>query len=292
MNKVVAILGIIVLITLGGLFFCAGFFTGTTVFPTLQSATIKNSDGSDGDSGKSVSMKDIESSIDPQSSSISDKILSILASAAESATTSLSGGSDKKSSHTDASSYVTVDSLLREIAAGHATDDKCSVDETVRKINTPTPVNHNSLHGKRVVFIGYFKNKIALEIQKLLIGKGYNAHLEVSQTGSGESFIFCGPFKKEKNAEKLVKWLRRHNFSEARIVNISADSIEETLYDAINDDLGPPENAEKDIPEMPLPPNDQTLIHVNGNTTQQQFVSPQVQQQFVLPQLPTMTTAY
>jgi hypothetical protein len=252
MNKVVAILGIIVLVTLGGLFFCAGFFTGTTVFPTLQSAAVKSSDRSDEDSGKSVSLKDIESSIDSQSSSISDKILAILASAAESASTSLSGGADKKPSRTDASSYVTVDSLLREIAAAHATDDNCSVEETVRKINAPVPVNHNSLHGKRVVFIGYFKNKIALEIQKLLIGKGYNAHIEISQTGSGESFIFGGTFKNVKNAVKLIKLLRKKNFSEARIVNISADAVEETLYDAVNDELGPPENAEKDIPEMQL----------------------------------------
>ncbi|MDR1334074.1 MAG: hypothetical protein LBJ71_02540 [Holosporaceae bacterium] len=256
MNKVVAILGIIVLITLGGLFFCAGFFTGTTVFPTLQSAAVKSNDATDADSEKSVSLKEVESIVDSQSAGISDKILSILASAAESASSSLSdGGADKKAAAhpADMAAHVTVDSLLREIAATHATDDDCSAEATTKKINTPTPINPNSLHGKRVVFIGYFKNKIALEVQKLLTGKGYKTHVEVSRTGNGESFIFCGPFKKEKNADKLVKWLRKHDFGEARMVNISNNAIEETLYEAINDDVGPPENAEKDIPEMPLP---------------------------------------
>jgi cell division septation protein DedD len=256
MNKVVAILGIVVLITLGGLFFCAGFFTGTTVFPTLQSANVKNGDGADSDSSseKGVSLKDAEAAVDSKSAGISDKILAILASAAESASSSISDITDKKSSHADASSHVTVDSLLREIAAAHAMDDSCSVETTKQKISVPVPVNPHSLHGKRIVFVGYFKNNIALEIQEVLTEKGYNAHVEVSRTGSGESFIFCGPFKKTKNAEKLVKWLRKHDFSEARIVSVSADAVEETLYDAINDDVGPPENAEKDIPEMPLPP--------------------------------------
>jgi hypothetical protein len=48
--------------------------------------------------------------------------------------------------------------------------------------------------------------------------------------------------------------LRKHDFSEARVVKISEVAIEETLYDALNDSAGPPENAEKDIPETPLPP--------------------------------------
>ncbi|MDR1235677.1 MAG: hypothetical protein LBJ96_01585 [Holosporaceae bacterium] len=254
MNKVIVILGIIILITLGGLFFCAGFFTGTTVFPSLQSAVVKSEDLADKISEKNISLKDVEAVIDSKSVGISDKVLSILSSAAESASSSISDITDKKSTRHLAATGVTTDSLLREIAAGHATDDNCSIEVTTQKVNNPAPTNPNSLHGKRVVFIGYFKNKIALEIQKLLAGKGYKAHVEISRTGNGESFIFCGPFKKEKNATHLVKWLRKHDFSEARVVNISADSVEETLYDAINDDIGFPENAEKDIPEMPLPP--------------------------------------
>jgi hypothetical protein len=251
-NKVVAILGIIVLITLGGLFFCAGFFTGTTVFPTLSTA---NKEGTAASSEKGISLDDVEAVIDNESATMSEKVMAILASAAETANSSISDAIDRRNSPTtDESAKVSIDSLLREIAAGHAVNDDCSPQKTLERIHTPVPLNPDSLHGKRIVFIGYFKNKIALEIQKLLVGKGYRAHLEQSRTGDGESFIFCGPFKKEKNAKKLLKWLRKHDFSEARLVNISNESIEETLYDAVNDDSGPPENSEKDIPETQLPP--------------------------------------
>ncbi|MDR0580620.1 MAG: hypothetical protein LBG04_00685, partial [Holosporaceae bacterium] len=240
MNKVVAILGIIVLITLGGLFFCAGFFTGTTTLPAITASPDKNTEDS---ATGGVSLESVEAAIDAKSASMSDKIMEILASTTETASSTISDVANHGKMLTgDSSPHVSIDSLLREIAAGHATGDNCSPDNTIQKINVPTPVNPNSLHGKRVVFVGYFKNKIALEIQKLLIAKGYKPHLETSKTGDGESFVFCGPFKKEKNAQMLVKWLRKHDFSEARVVKISEVAIEETLYDALNDSAGPPEN--------------------------------------------------
>jgi hypothetical protein len=191
---------------------------------------------------------------------------------------------DKKPAY-DASSHVTIDSLLREIAASHATDDKCSIEKTTQDMSKPIQINQNSLHGKRIVFIGYFKNNIALEIQKLLTEKGYVVHVEASQTGSGESFIFCGPFKKGKNAEKLVKWLRKHDFSEARIVSVSDDSIEETLYEAINDDINLPENNEKNIPEMPLPhpPSVQLQPQSAVPVPQPQSAVPVPQPQYAVP---------
>jgi hypothetical protein len=251
-NKVVAILGIIVLITLGGLFFCAGFFTGTTTLSTITASSDKSTKDVTADG---ISLERVEAAIDTKSASMSDKIMEILASTTETASSTISNVANHGKMLTgDNSTHVSVDSLLREIAAGHSTNDNCSPNDTLQKINTPHPVNPNSLHGKRVVFVGYFKNKIALEIQKLLITKGYKAHLETSKTGDGESFVFCGPFKKEKNAQMLVKWLRKHDFSEARMVKISEVAIEETLYDALNDSAGPPENAEKDIPETLLPP--------------------------------------
>ena len=274
MNKVVAILGIIVLITLGGLFFCAGFFTGTTVF---QSGTPPTKESARDDDRKSVLVADIEAAIDTKSTSISDKIIEILTSAAETATSSISSVVDHKSTMmTDESAHISIDSLLREIAAGHSTDDFCSPASTQQKIATPVAINPNSLHGKRIVFVGYFKNKIALEVQKLLTTKGYKAHVESSRTGDGESFIFCGPFKKEKNAKTLVKWLRKHDFSEARVVSVSSVAMEETLYDASNED-GPPENAEKDIPEMQYSPA--SYAHL--------YTQPQVQQQTTTQMLPS-----
>ncbi|MDR2723854.1 MAG: hypothetical protein LBB25_01440 [Holosporaceae bacterium] len=251
MNKIVAILGIIVLITLGGLFFCAGFFTGTTVFPSSTSSSAENVKKSD--DGNSISTAAEEAAVDTKSTSISDKIMEILASAAESASSAIPDAINHKNTLTaDTSAHVSIDSLLSEIVASHTTDDNCSPERTLQKINIQTQLNSNSLHGKRIVFVGYFKNKIAFEIQKLLLAKGYKAHLESSRTGDSESFIFCGPFKKEENAQRLIKWLQKHNFSAARMVSISGGSIIETLYDATDTNSGLPENAERDIPETPL----------------------------------------
>ncbi|MDR0555729.1 MAG: hypothetical protein LBG20_01800 [Holosporaceae bacterium] len=247
MNKVVAILGIIVLITLGGLFFCAGFFTGTTIFPHSSGGSKDEAATSAGDG---ISMDAVEAAVDTKSSSMSEKIMAILSSAAETASSSISGQKDLQAYGEE--TQVSIDSLLREIASSHAIDDDCSPLKTQAKMHSPSPINSNGLTGKRIVFIGYFKNKIALEIQTLLAGKGYRVHVEHSRTGENESYVFCGPFKKARTAKTLVTWLRKHSFSEARIVNVSSEAIEETLYDALNDDAGPPENVERDIPEMHL----------------------------------------
>ncbi|MDR0677443.1 MAG: hypothetical protein LBF57_02075 [Holosporaceae bacterium] len=261
MNKIVAVLGIIVLITLGGLFFCAGFFTGTTVSPTQASVSTGEVAAS---SGKSITQKDVDAVLDTKSETISEKIMGILTSATDTATSSASDTINKKKSQSNIAedSKISIDSLLQEIAASHAINDVCSPDVTLQKINTPDPINPDSLHGKKIVFIGYFKDKIALEIQKLLIEKGYQVHLEQSKTARGESFIFCGPFKKEKNAQKLIKWLLKHDFSEARLIRISNDAMEETLYDAINEDSDLPKNTEKNVivshPQL-TPPEQSTV---------------------------------
>jgi hypothetical protein len=249
MNKIVAILGIIVLITLGGLFFCAGFFTGTTMSPTKIAAV----DEEQADSEKKITLKDVEDVIDPKSATISDKIMEILSSAADTATSKISDAIDNTGKRNDDESQLTMDSLLREIMSTHTENDNCSPEKTLEQINSPKPLDPNSLQGKKIVFVGYFKNKIAFQVQRLLIGKGYRAHLEVSKAGDNESFIFCGPFKKEANARNLVKWLQKHNFSEARVVSVSDQAIEETIYDFVNDDNNMPENAEKGTVPIYIP---------------------------------------
>ncbi|MDR1551658.1 MAG: hypothetical protein LBS14_03210 [Holosporaceae bacterium] len=269
MNKVVVILGIVVIITLGGLFFCAGFFTGTTIFP---SASIDKDRAESVSKENSVSLSNEEASMDAKSATMSEKIMAILSSAAETASSSISDAVDSRKgtgSDTHESTKVTLDSLLREIVASHSTDDGCSPEKTKGFISFPAGRNPKSLRGKLVVFIGYFKNNIALEIQELLVGKGYRVHVEHSQTGENESFVFCGPFRKKLNATRLVKWLRKHEFSEARVVNVSEDALEETLYDALNDNAGPPNNAEREIPEMiePAGVSSQLAAGVNPNAT-------------------------
>ncbi|MDR2794904.1 MAG: hypothetical protein LBB12_03945 [Holosporaceae bacterium] len=245
MNKIVAVLGIIVLMTLSGLFFCVGFFTGTTIFPSRLSPL----DNDKKEKEKALTLKDIEDITDVKSASISEKVMGILAAAAESATDKVSMAMVKHKVFGD-DSKVTVDSLLREMAASHSAADDCSYDKSANQLNAPVG---GHLEGKKIVFIGYFKNNVAMQIQKLLTGKGYKAHVERSKSGNGgESFVFCGPFKKEENANNLVTWLLKHDFSEARTISVSNETMEEILYDFINDDSGMPENIEKDIPEVDL----------------------------------------
>ncbi|MDR3187506.1 MAG: hypothetical protein LBT63_03730 [Holosporaceae bacterium] len=269
MNKIVAILGIIVLLTLGGLFFCAGFFTGTTMSPTkaiINAETEANE--------KKITAKDIEEVIDPKSTTISDKIMEILSSAAGTATSKISDAIDGGVKHeiSEDESQLTMDSLLREIMANHTENDDCSPEKTLGQINSPKTMDPNSLQGKKIVFVGYFKNKIAFQVQKLLVGKGYRAHVEVSKAGDNESFIFCGPFKKEANAKNLVKWLQKHDFLEARVVSVSDEAIEETIYDFVNDDdNNMPENTEKNsMPVYVAPPQPAVVVAPPTATPQPQ----------------------
>ncbi|MDR2765965.1 MAG: hypothetical protein LBB63_00670 [Holosporaceae bacterium] len=244
MNKVVVVLGAIVLITLGGLFFCAGLFTGSTMY-SIQTAppTTAKAD----DSGEKITMDKVEGAVDTKSATISEKIMQMLSSATDAATSTISDAvSSKKRPELDSSSQVTMNSLLREIAAAHAENDGCSPEKTMKQINDNKPLNLDSLQGKKVVFIGYFKNKIALQVQKLLTGKGYTVHVETSKAGDHESFVFCGPFKKDVNAKRLVDWLQKNNFQEARVVSVSDNVVEETIYDFVNDDSDLPKNIEHD----------------------------------------------
>lgn len=245
MNKVIAILGVIVLITLGALFFCVGFFTGTTM-PSFNSGRVGDENSED-----MITRKKVDSTIAAQSGSISDKVLKIL---------SMTSAKDSNRFPQEPREHIvktridpfqmSQESLLKEIIATHAENDDCSSQKTQRNIQTPKADNPDSLRGKKVVFIGYFKDNIALQIQKLLMGKGYKVHIEPSKTTHGESFVFCGPFKKTENAEKLASWLQKHSFSEAKVMNITQEELEGTLYDSLYDGSAPPFNEEKEIPEV------------------------------------------
>lgn len=230
MNKIAVILGIIALITLGGLFFCAGFFTGSSVYPNLLGESPKN-------------FMDIGNLLEEQSVALNNKLKDI-------------ADFDEPRTSKYANEKISIDSLLREIASTHSAKDDCSIDKTAQSIQLNESLlankTSNSFEGKALVFIGYFKNKIALQVQRLLMKKGYKAHVEISKNQQNESFVFCGPFKKEINAAKLAKWLSKHGFAEARVVSISNEAIEETLYDFMNDDSLLPENEERDIPEIDL----------------------------------------
>jgi hypothetical protein len=330
MNKVVAILGIIVLITLAGLFFCVGFFTGTSSFSEKAAQALKV----EAQKEPKINPQDVEELTDKKSAALSDKIQGILSAASS----MMAGSKDekkspevpeksknnkksdvnedeneaseviedseksekkgKKKASTDEAneddveslvkdygasdttdSRVTIDALLREIAASHSITDDCSYSKTLLQSKTPHVINENSLVGKKIVFVGYFKNSVSMQIQKLLSSKGYRTHVEQSKgSDSRESFVFCGPFRKDKNAEKLVKWLLKNDFSDARVVKISEESIEETLYDFVNDESDLPQNKEKEIQEINSTTQSE-LLKMQNQMMQNQIVQNQAKQQ-------------
>jgi len=246
MNKVVAILGIIVVVTLGALFFFAGFYMGNAT--TFGKASPTNAESAEASGEKKLSKQDIEAKIAAQSNNISEKVMKIISSSADNLSNSVSKVVTQIS-HQKAS-QISSDSLLKEILASHSEYDDCSPATTEKNIKSDTKYSKDSLRGKKVVFIGYFKDNIALQIQQLLVNKGYKVHVEQSKTCLGESFIFSGPFRKKENADKLVNWLKAHDFSEAKTINIIQESVEKTISDTMDDDSTIPENEEEEIPEV------------------------------------------
>lgn len=260
MNKVIAILGIIVLITLGALFFFAGFYMGNTTTFGSSSKTETAVDSND----KKITLQDINAQIAAQSNNISDKVMKIISDGADNISTSVSKVVTNIN-HKNIS-QISADSLLKEIIASHSSNDACSTAQTEKNMESTQSYNKDSLRGKKVVFIGYFKNNIALQIQQLLSEKGYKVHVEQSKTCHGESFIFSGPFQKQENADKLVNWLKSHDFSEARVVNIIQEPVENILADSMNDNSTIPENAEKEIPVV----NKSQLQTLTDNATDEE----------------------
>lgn len=288
MNKLLALLGLIALVAVGGLFFFAGFFTGSNVRLSYaeQERYARNR----------VPMKDVEKTINAESASLSEKIQKILSVATD---TPIKSTPETRNGSLGDESQVSINSLLKEIAASHTTDDNCSINKTETNLNIPKNTPNTTLEGKRIVFIGYFKTNVALQIQRLLLQKGYKVHVEESRTSNHESFVFCGPFKDRQNAENLVTWLRSHNFVDARVVTVERDALEETLFDATSNNTDMPANVEANIPEVSanelqqiqqnfaqsqtpqnqqtLSPEQQAMMQQQAMTQNQQMINPEQQ---------------
>lgn len=273
MNKIIAVLVVIVLITLAMLFFCIGFFTGSTTTPgslgdTISaeirkvSAGINGGNGSDGLGATAGSitpeqMKELQKKLgsenDIKSAKLSDKIIRILASAGHTVEnfSEIIKGKTKDLALSvrgkkNGGNAITVDSLLREMAAPHSLNDACSYERSVALINAQKAqkIEDQGMQGKKIVFIGYFHNNVALQIQKLLAAKGYKTHIEMA-SDKHNCFIFCGPFKKDETAATLLKWLQFHDFDDARVISLAKENIEENIYDAMNNNTDElPENTE------------------------------------------------
>lgn len=230
------LLGVLLVLTLGALFFFLGFFAANS--PIFGGPTSEISEGG-------ISQNDVDVALGAHSSSISEKVTKILAESAERVGNTVSQ-TISELGHPKA--QISSDMLLKEIIAAHSENDECSIEKTEENLASPKAYEADSLQDKKVVFIGYFKDSVALQVQKLLISKGYKVHVEPSKAATGESFIFCGPFKNTTNAKNLAKWLQDHNFSEAKVMNIGRES-DDLVYDSLSGhEL--PENGEEEIPEV------------------------------------------
>ena len=202
MNKVVFTAGVLTVVVVGGIFFCAGLFTGANV-----------------DKGtKIVDIKDKHEIIDKIYDKIPGKppVKKVAANDEE-----------------NQNKPINIDNLLNEIVASHNTADECLLDSVKTKHEDPVTMNQAKRY---VVYIGYFPNDISEEISQLMMAKGYPIHIQISHINEDESFVFCGPFKNKKNAEKLMKWLNSHNFTNAKLVSHKLLQTDEIDLDAIEED--------------------------------------------------------
>ena len=234
MNKVVLLLGVIVFFTLAIVFFSVGFFAGYVIIPgdgvTATHAAVAG-ESSAASTGGQIAVNNLASTEDVASLTISNRIGRILSTATDGKSTLfglMSGGKNKlrnlaTTPSKSGASSMTVESLLREIAATHDANDDCSYERTlaIGRLASNTP---ESLIGKRVVFMGYFRNENAAHIQRLLTSRGYKVHATHSRGNSDESLVFSGPFAEEENANQLARWLREHDFNEVKVVSITRES--------------------------------------------------------------------
>lgn len=222
MNKVVFTAGVLTVCVVGGLFFCAGLFTGTSVVEKENTAKII-----DAKDNKSL-MSKIQGMIPGK------KEQNTLKTKAEKATQEVQKESKERS-------VINIDNLLNEIAASHDTNDECLMENVKTSTKEPFTMNQNKRY---VAFIGYFPNDISEEISHLMMAKGYPIHVQPSQINEDESYVFCGPFKKKLNAEKLIAWLHKHNFMNAKLVSHKLLQSEEIDLDEIEDASQLPQNGD------------------------------------------------
>ena len=260
MNKVVLLLGIIVLFTLAMIFFSIGFFTGSRTSPGDIGSAIRGvvsplEEDSALDKAAKIALDYLPNAEDIRSLAISNKVSKILGAAGSARDTFMSIINRDNDADADAPRNrtmkksgalgITIDSLLKKIAATHSLEDECSHDRTLA-VHEKSRTMENNLAGKKVVFLGYFQNETAAQIQKLLATKGYKVHAEHSLTKPDESLVFCGPFAETESANKLADWLREHDFAEVKIVTIAKESEHEQSVRAITDEAGSlPENSER-----------------------------------------------
>lgn len=222
MNKVVFTAGVLTVCVVGGLFFCAGLFTGTSVAEKEKASKIIDA---------------------KENKSLMSKIQGILPGKNEQDTlkTKAEKVTQEVQKESKERSVINIDNLLNEIAASHDTNDECLMENVKTSAKEPFTMNQNKRY---VAFIGYFPNDVSEEISHLMMAKGYPIHVQPSQINEDESYVFCGPFKKKLNAEKLIAWLHKHNFMNAKLVSHKLLQSEEIDLDEIEDASQLPQNGD------------------------------------------------
>lgn len=183
MNKVIFLIGTIVISLLGAMFFALGAFSVSNHVPTSPIDVPRLSDYI---SSEKQLMQKIEKIISP-----------------DVAHTSYSSQKTLKTPQRK----ITVEMLLQDVASKHEKDsDRCM--QGIREKKSVTQF---------FVFVGCFLEASAYEIAKALRVNGYITHMEY-MVATNSVLVLCGPFKSKMSAETLYKWLLSQGYVEARMI--------------------------------------------------------------------------
>lgn len=213
MNKVVFIAGVLAVCVVGGLFFCAGLFTGANVSSDKKNNTVL------------IDAKN-------EKTSVIDKIYNMLPGKKASKKQNHDVGENREEEPSDNSgSNISIDNLLNEIVSSHETNDQCLIDDVKATEKEQIVMNQTRRY---LVFVGYFPADIAEEISQLMMAKGYPMHIQKSGITGEDSFLFCGPFRKKNNANSLVTWLHDNGFVNAKLVSHKLQQSEDMNLDELD----------------------------------------------------------
>lgn len=183
MNKVIFLIGTIVISLLGAMFFALGAFSVAQSIPPTQ-----------------VDVQPIDTYMVPEKQ-LFQKIEKMI-----SPDVDRPSGMQQKSLKTP-QRKVTVEMLLQDVASKHTPEsDRCAKGVHEHKSVTQC-----------FVFVGCFSESSAYEIAKALRANGYVTHVEY-MAAANNVLVLCGPFKSKMSAETLYKWLLSQGYVEARMI--------------------------------------------------------------------------
>lgn len=294
MNKVVFIAGILTVCVVGGVFFCAGLFMSSYVVSKPGDNKVEPASKTRGEDVLST-LQETTEDVKQKGSVILDKIADLIPGKSTARIINTSNDSrpnvtEKDEEITRSTTNINIDNLLNEIVSGHDTSDQC-LTENVKYLNKEPIVMNNTK--KYMIFVGYFENNMCNDIAQLMMAKGYPIHTQRSGVNNAESYMFCGPFKKKLNAQKILTWLNGNGFQNAKLVSQDTQKPEEISLEEFDDAADAvPINAdfrrhsvkdvkvaEINVPQVAnnvMPKNDEQQIKSPNNVVQKRFKSQSV----------------